>query len=571
METLYRKYRPKNFSEVEGQTHIVRTLKNSIAGGRIGHAYLFTGPRGTGKTTLARIFSLAINCHNAKDSNPCGQCESCQNILKGSSLSIIEIDAASHTGVDNIRALREEAVLPPMDSARYKIYIIDEVHMLSKGAFNALLKILEEPPKHIIFILATTEIQKVPETILSRCQRFDFSQLPLKNIIDKLTRIAKAEKVKLDPEVLEMVAIASAGGMRDAESLLSQLFSANDTHITIKEAEEILGFSHRSTAKKFVSALTARNISDALRAIGEAVDNGYNLDHFVETVLYKLRQMLFLRVSENLASELKNEMTAEEIRIATQQVRSLSLAFLVRAIDLLLVARTSMKSSFLPQIPLETAVIKILDTAPTPAPGTSSQTPDAPQSAQIKTSPSVSAIPQQPNTVKKSANPDKVHSSPSLRTSADLSSRTTPSPSLRVSPPLAEVTTTIHPNTPIHSATPTVKEEIKQSSKAFTLEDVFPVWQKCIDETQAKNALLGTFLGESNITRVEGNTIHITTASEFYKNTLEKKENRLTIENILGILLGTRVSLQITVGSTSKEESDPLIRSVLEAFGNAVA
>lgn len=527
METLYRKYRPKNFSEVEGQAPLVRTLKNAIKAGRVGHAYLFTGPRGTGKTTLARIFSLALNCLNPKNGNPCEKCESCLKILRNASLSIIEIDAASHTGVDNIRQLREEATLPPMDNARYKIYIIDEVHMLSTGAFNALLKILEEPPKHIIFILATTEIQKVPETIVSRCQRFDFGRLPLKNIIDKLNRIAKSEKVKLDPEVAEMVAIASAGGMRDAESLLSQLFSANDHHITAQEAEEILGFSHRSTAFAFITSLTQNDIPTALKHITEASENGYNLDHFVESVLYQLRRMLFLRISPDLASELKNEMTEKELQITLRQVQSIDISWIVRAIDILLVARVSMKSSFLPQIPLETAVIKILDI-------TSTMTQTSPPQKQ-----------------------------PSLKSMSNL----TPSQLSEETPK----TTIPQKDTP--PSIQNTQQIIKKSSPkttSFSLKDVFSIWQQGIIQTQEKNALLGTFLKESAVVRTNENILFIETPSEFYKNTLEKRENRLTIEDILGTLLNTRISLYISVKAPEKENPDPLIQNVLETFGNAV-
>lgn len=535
METLYRKYRPKNFSEVEGQVHIVKTLKNTITAGRIGHAYLFTGPRGTGKTTIARIFSLALNCLKPNNGDPCGKCTSCTKILGSVSLSIIEIDAASHTGVDNIRQLREEAILPPLDGARYKVYIIDEVHMLSKGAFNALLKILEEPPKHIIFILATTEIQKVPETIISRCQRFDFGRLPLRNIIDKLSRIAKEEKVKLDPEILEMVAVASAGGMRDAESLLSQLFSANDKHISTKEAEEILGFSHRHTVRSFIDALVKNDILQALRHIEEASENGYNLDHFVETLLYQLRRMLFLRVSPDMQDDLKNEITKEELAKMLEQVKPLSLSWIVRAIDTFLAARISMRSSFLPQIPLETAVVKILDTAPV-------TTPTTPPTNNTQSKMQPSSIPKKEDlTTTKLAEEKKIDTFKAIKTE-------TPSPPSNISPE------------PVSST-------LRSSS---SLEEVFTVWQQCLDQTKEKNALLGTFLRNSSVTKTEGNSIFIATSSEFYKNALEKQENRLTIENILGILLNNRVSLHISVEAPEEEKPDPLIQNVMEAFGNAI-
>ena len=255
--TLYRKYRPATFSEVIGQKHVVRTLQNAIKSDRIGQAYLFAGPRGTGKTSVARIFARTINCADlvgeeraatkssirrsdakADQSNknePCLKCDSCKTILDGRALDIIEIDAASHTGVDNIRELRETVKLPP-SALKYKVYIIDEVHMLSGGAFNALLKTLEEPPAHVIFILATTEVHKIPETILSRVQRFDFTRLTIEEIIKRLEEIAKLEKVKVDREALEIIATYSEGGMRNAESVLGQVIALEDKKITTSVA-----------------------------------------------------------------------------------------------------------------------------------------------------------------------------------------------------------------------------------------------------------------------------------------------------------------------------------------------
>src|SRR3989339_1165522 len=209
--TLYRKYRPATFSEVIGQKHVVKTLQNAIKSGRIGQAYLFAGPRGTGKTSIARIFAKTINCAHLKSGEPCLKCDSCKTILDGRALDIIEIDAASHTGVDNIRELKETVQLPP-SALKYKIYIIDEVHMLSGGAFNALLKTLEEPPEHVIFILATTEVHKIPETILSRVQRFNFTRLTVEEITSRLEDLAKLEKVKVDREAREIIATSSEGG-----------------------------------------------------------------------------------------------------------------------------------------------------------------------------------------------------------------------------------------------------------------------------------------------------------------------------------------------------------------------
>src|SRR3989344_5540172 len=338
--TLYRKYRPRKFSEILGQNHIVRTLSNAIKHNRVGHAYLFTGPRGTGKTTIARIFAKAINCENLENSEPCLKCDICKNISEGRSLDIIEIDAASNTCVDNIRELRETVKLPPTQ-AKYKVYIIDEAHMLSQGAFNALLKTLEEPPSHVIFILATTAIHKIPETIISRCQRFDFTRLTLENIIKNLSEIAENEKVKIDKNSLEMIAIAAEGGMRDALSLLAQIIALEDKNITSKEVEEILGTTNYEAVEKMGELILLKNLSGAIEHINRISDEGYDLEVFSKSLLNYLRQLLLVYIDDKLGTK--------EILIA---------------VDLIAEARLKIKSSFIPQLPLELAIVRSINTSP---------------------------------------------------------------------------------------------------------------------------------------------------------------------------------------------------------------
>src|SRR5947199_9765061 len=239
---LARKYRSATFDEIVGQEHVAQTLKRAIETGRIAHAYLFCGTRGTGKTSTARILAKALNCESSKapTTKPCGKCGSCQGIARGDDIDVIEIDAASNTGVDNVRSIIENAAYRPARS-RFKVYIIDEVHMLSKAAFNALLKTLEEPPEHVKFILATTEAEKVLQTILSRCQRYDFRNIPTREIAGHLADICKKEKIKADEDALLMVAKAGAGSMRDSLSLLDRLLSVGEKHLTLEMVEQLLG------------------------------------------------------------------------------------------------------------------------------------------------------------------------------------------------------------------------------------------------------------------------------------------------------------------------------------------
>ena len=238
---LYRKWRPAGFADVKGQDHIVQTLKNQITGQRIGHAYLFCGTRGTGKTTIAKIFAKAVNCEHPVDGSPCGECESCRSIASGRSMNVVEIDAASNNGVENIREIREQVQYPPTEG-RYRVYIIDEVHMLSTGAFNALLKTLEEPPAYVIFILATTEVHKIPITVLSRCQRYDFRRITIETIAARLRELADAEQIPVEERALTYLAKAADGSMRDALSLLDQCVAFHfGTLLTYDNVLEVLG------------------------------------------------------------------------------------------------------------------------------------------------------------------------------------------------------------------------------------------------------------------------------------------------------------------------------------------
>ena len=295
---LYRKYRPNTFEDVKGQDHIVRTLMNQIRTDRIGHAYLFCGTRGTGKTTVAKIFAKAVNCQNPTEYGPCCQCSTCKSIASGASMNVIEIDAASNNGVDNIRQIIEEVNYMPPDG-RYKVYIIDEVHMLSSGAFNALLKTLEEPPTYVIFILATTEPYRLPITILSRCQRYDFHHITSDVIAGRLTELMEEEGTQVQPQAIRYIAKAADGSMRDALSLLDQCISFYiDEELTYENTLEILGTVDTGVLSELFTAIMDADVSGGMLVVEKIVRQGRDLGQFVVDFLWYLRNLLLVEETD---------------------------------------------------------------------------------------------------------------------------------------------------------------------------------------------------------------------------------------------------------------------------------
>lgn len=295
---LYRKWRPRVFGDVKGQDHIVTTLQNQIRSERIGHAYLFCGTRGTGKTSVAKIFAKAVNCEHPEDGSPCGECPSCQQIQAGTSLNVVEIDAASNNGVENIREIRDQVQYPPTEG-KYRVYIIDEVHMLSTGAFNALLKTLEEPPSYVIFILATTEVHKIPITVLSRCQRYDFRRITVDTIADRLKELTDAEGMAVEDRALRYVAKAGDGSMRDALSLLDQCaaFHYGET-LTYENVLDVLGAVDNRVFRELFGALRNGQTKDCILRLEEMVIQGRELSRFVADFIWFLRNLLILKTAD---------------------------------------------------------------------------------------------------------------------------------------------------------------------------------------------------------------------------------------------------------------------------------
>lgn len=355
---LYRELRPQVFEDVVEQEHVVKTLRYSVKTGRIAHAYLFCGTRGTGKTTMAQIFSRAINCLNPHDGDPCNECEICKGILSGNILDVLEIDAASNNSVDNVREIRDEVIYAP-SAAKYKVYIIDEVHMLSTGAFNALLKTLEEPPSHVVFILATTEPHKLPATILSRCQRFDFRKISLGSIAERLDKVARMKRVSFDKEALMLIARLADGALRDALSIMDQCMSQGSTHVTYEDVMAVAGIVNNAFISDFVEAVIKSDITRILKMIDELDMSGKDPAQFVSDLVYYYRNLLICTISEN-AEELIDA-SAEILERMKRQSGIMDRETIINSIKELSLLEANMKRAAHPRILLEVTVIKICE------------------------------------------------------------------------------------------------------------------------------------------------------------------------------------------------------------------
>lgn len=354
---LYRKWRPTSFEEVRGQDHIVKTLKNQINSGRIGHAYLFCGTRGTGKTSIAKIFARAVNCEHPVDGSPCGECSMCRQIAAGASLNVVEIDAASNNGVENIRDIREQVQYPPTDG-RYRVYIIDEVHMLSIGAFNALLKTLEEPPSYVIFILATTEVHKIPITILSRCQRYDFKRISIDTIAGRLAELTQAEQIDVDDRALRYVARAADGSMRDALSLLDQCVAFHfGEKLTYDNVLEVLGAVDNRVFSKLFQAVLASDTKVCIREIEEMIIQGRDLSQLVNDFVWYMRNLLIAKTTDEPGDML--DMSEENLAVLKEEAAGVDTETLMRYIRIFSELSGQLRYASQKRILVEIAFIKL--------------------------------------------------------------------------------------------------------------------------------------------------------------------------------------------------------------------
>jgi len=380
-QALYRKYRPRNWDEVVGQEHIVQTLRNAVVADRVGHAYLFAGPRGTGKTTLARLLAKAVNClAEDRAKRPCNECENCRAVNENRFLDLVEIDAASNTGVDDVRDLREKINFAP-SQGRFKIYIIDEVHMLSTAAFNALLKTLEEPPPHVVFVLATTEAHKIPATVLSRCQRHEFRRVALNDLVKQLKHIVAAERITMEDEALSLIARQASGSFRDAISLLDQLASAG-TAITLQWTQTVLGTAASQTVLDLIASLRARDSARGLEIIHRALDSGAEARTLARQVVDYLRGLMLIQLGNpqhvEATREVQERMGREAASLPTPVVLRWTKIFNHAAVDT--------RGGWHPALSLELAFAEALEILSTPIPPSSDPAPAGAQKA-VSTSP----------------------------------------------------------------------------------------------------------------------------------------------------------------------------------------
>jgi len=588
-EVLYRKYRPLNFDDVIGQEHVIKTIKNSIKNDKVAHAYLFSGSRGIGKTTIARILAKVVNCKNPQDANPCNECEICQSINQNNFLDMVEIDAATHTQVDKMRDIIDRINFAP-SIGKYKVYIIDEVHMLSKGAFNALLKTLEEPPSHVVFILATTEIHKIPATIISRCQRFDFRRLKVAEITSGLIEIAKKEGVQVSKEALDFIAISSSGGMRDSESLMGQILSVGGKEISLADVQEILSVADVSISIKMVRLILEKKYSEAIEYISETTDSGYDIEQFTVSVIEFSRKLLLIKLSPEMERYFSSEMTEEQIAELKRIAELAKVSQIIQIIREFLKAKEGIRSAIIPQLPLELAVAQITVDDQEEKPLTSGDkneynrkivTPIKKITEQVSKS-----VKQSGDFIKKSIEEGEslVRDVVSEYGKAEKEEMA----KAEVMTPEVEIENTESVKTEEKKDIQSEQEEKKSvEENSINLELVRDEWCDILEDVKPHNHSLTAFLKTCQPVAINGNEIIISCEYAFHKDKLNRIENKTIVESVMkkifemAVLVkfvsheeaestGYKIEKIISKKSKKKEEGDDLIDSALEMFGAEV-
>jgi DNA polymerase-3 subunit gamma/tau len=585
VQALYRRYRSQTFDELIGQEHVVRTLRNAIAEGRVAHAYLFTGPRGVGKTTVARLLAKAVNCTAPLAERPCGVCESCRAIAEGRAVDVIEMDAASHTSVEDAREIIERVQFRPA-VARTKVYIIDEVHMLSTAAFNALLKTLEEPPPHALFILATTEVHKVPATILSRCQRFVFNRHTVASIAAHLRSIAAQEGVTLEAGVAEAIARAATGSMRDALSVLDQLMAYGGGTVSLEQVRNLLGAGEMQEVTALADALIAGDMPGALQVIANVAAAGADLRQFTRDLVERLRALMLLRAG---ADRSLLDVAEEEAAQIERQARSADLGALMRWVKLFSELDYQLRVSSYGQLPLELAVIEAV-IAPAPvtamagAPAVASRPVVRPER---KTPPSPPVV--QPTTGTSGKPPIIETASPSGASPvaepasqpgipADMATRQT-SPPQPVAPDDPRIQHQAQTRRASEPPVETGEGVAAANADVAALEQIESIWHNITRDVRVHDKTLQALLNSGvRPVDVKDGTLILEVPSEWFIARLEKPAVRQIVEQVISKHMGTMFSIRCVVEAQRRENpgalreqiratrKDPLVRAALNIF-----
>jgi DNA polymerase-3 subunit gamma/tau len=558
-QALYRRYRSQTFDELIGQEHIVQTLRNALAEGRIAHAYLFTGPRGVGKTTMARLLAKAVNCTAARELRPCGVCESCRAIADGRAVDVIEMDAASHTSVDDAREIIERVQFRPT-SGDYKVYIIDEVHMISTAAFNALLKTLEEPPGHALFILATTENHKVPATILSRCQRFTFNRHTVAAIAAHLHRIAAEEQITLESGVAEAIAHAATGSMRDALSVLDQLMAYGSGAITLEQVRGLLGATEAQEVAALVDSLIESDLPGALRALSAVAAQGADLRQFARDLVERLRALMLLKAAGDGALL---DVTEDDMVGLERQATASDLDGLLGWVKLFSGLDYQLRISAYGQLPLELAIVEAIAA---PAAATATQPAaraSAPQQRPAARIPKPAAAPpaaSKPVPIEKPFEPSDSVTDPQAAGMAEPPAlASAPAPEVPEAPP-AQLPADI-PETHSHAAPPASEVDLSASiasdnMAAAVLEQVESVWEEVLQGIKARDRTLYVLLTSSGGVKpidLKDDVVVFEVKNDWQVKRIEQPAPRRVIEMVLSKHMGANYRISCVAEAQHRE------------------
>lgn len=556
--SFYRKWRPQTFEEIIGQERVTRTLQNAIRANRVVHAYLFAGHRGTGKTTTARILAKALNCVQGPTPTPCNACPNCEAISGGYSMDVIEIDAASNRGIEEIREIRERIRLVPTEG-RYKVYIIDEAHMLTTEAANALLKTLEEPPPHAILVLVTTEPHRLPPTILSRCQRFDFRRVSQREIIGRLKHIAQTEGFAINDEALVLIAASADGSVRDAESVLDQLTSYTDGPITAKDVLAVLGLVEAETAHRFADAVVRRDVVACLDLVNQVIDEGKDVRQVLRTLIDHFRDLLVMKTGDQAAQIL--DTTEHRLQALRTQAEQASTEDILRALSVLSATETEARWSPQPRLLLEIALIRLCRPEMDPTlEGLRAR---------------VQAIEQRMGEPK----PRPVPSETGPRATPPEAGPARKAPQTPKAPgkdtPRAEAEATAAASVAVAGSSPPPQVPV------IAIEDVRRQWSRILEEVKRTKMFCHALLIEGTPLRLEGSTlvVGLRTGYNFHVENLHRPENRAVVESAVERVLQQRLRLQCTVHDGAVEsagesnlpavsvENDPVVARAVELFG----